>query len=88
VKNLIPDFIQTRFLEKQTHGHIRAYAMFIDLSGFTHLTQTLMKRGNVGAEQLSSILNDIFGPMVRLVYRRGGFFLLVAFLLLVRVGVG
>ena len=73
MKNLIPDFIQTRFLEKQTHGHIRAYAMFIDLSGFTHLTQTLMKRGNVGAEQLSSILNDIFGPMVRLVYRRGGF---------------
>jgi len=47
--------------------------MFIDLSGFTHLTQTLMKRGNEGAEQLSSILNDIFGPMVRLVYRRGGF---------------
>ncbi len=73
MKNLIPHFIQTRFQEKQTHGHIRAYAMFIDLSGFTHLTQTLMKRGNVGAEQLSSILNDIFGPMVRLVYRRGGF---------------
>jgi predicted ATPase/class 3 adenylate cyclase len=72
VKNLIPNFIQTRFLEKQMHGHIRAYAMFIDLSGFTHLTQTLMKRGNVGAEQLSSILNDIFGPMVRLVYQRGG----------------
>ena len=73
MKNLIPHFIQTRFQEKQTHGHIRAYAMFIDLSGFTHLTQTLMKRGNVGAEQLSSILNDIFGPMVRLVYQRGGF---------------
>ena len=73
MKNLIPHFIQTRFQEKQTHGHIRAYAMFIDLSGFTHLTQTLMKRGNVGAEQLSSILNDIFGPMVRLVYRRSGF---------------
>ena len=73
MKNLIPHFIQERFLENQTHGHFRAFAMFVDLSGFTHLTQTLMKRGNVGAEQLSSILNDIFGPMVRLVYRRGGF---------------
>lgn len=73
MKNLVPHFIQERFRENKSHGTFRAYAMFVDLSGFTHLTQTLMKRGNLGAEQLSSILNDIFGPMVRLVYRRGGF---------------
>lgn len=73
MKNFVPHFIQERFRRNETHGHFTAYAMFVDLSGFTHLTQTLMKRGNVGAEQLSSILNDIFGPMVELVYRRGGF---------------
>ncbi len=47
--------------------------MFIDLSGFTPLTQSLMRQGNEGAERLSIILNNIFGPMVELVYNKGGF---------------
>jgi predicted ATPase/class 3 adenylate cyclase len=50
-----------------------AYAVFIDLSGFTPLTETLMREGNKGAEELSIILNDIFAPLVNLVYTRGGF---------------
>jgi predicted ATPase/class 3 adenylate cyclase len=47
--------------------------MFIDLSGFTPLTQSLMREGSAGAEQLSIILNDIFEPLINLVYVRGGF---------------
>ncbi len=47
--------------------------MFADLSGFTALTETLMAQGARGAEQLSQALNDIFSPLVRLVYSRGGF---------------
>ncbi len=47
--------------------------MFIDLSGFTSLTETLMKKGNQGAEELSLILNEIFEPLVGFVYERGGF---------------
>jgi len=47
--------------------------MNIDLSGFTPLTESLMKEGIVGAERLSLILNEIFEPLVALVYRRGGF---------------
>src|SRR6185436_20062311 len=47
--------------------------MFVDLSGFTALTETLMKHGSEGAEQLSRILNDLFGPMVHHVYQHGGF---------------
>jgi len=47
--------------------------MFIDLSGFTPLTDALMRQGHRGAEQLSHILNEIFSPLVRLVYRQGGF---------------
>lgn len=47
--------------------------MFIDLSGFTPLTESLMGKGNRGAEELSIILNDIFTPLVNLVYARGGF---------------
>lgn len=47
--------------------------MFIDLSGFTPLTEDLMRKGHRGAEQLSEILNEIFAPLVELVYARGGF---------------
>lgn len=54
-------------------GHLNAYTMFVDLSGFTQLTNTLMERGAVGAEELSVTLNDIFQPSVQLVYRNGGF---------------
>ena len=47
--------------------------MFVDLSGFTRLTETLMQRGSEGAEELSVALNQIFQPMVQLVYEQGGF---------------
>ena len=47
--------------------------MFVDLSGFTPLTETLMREGSRGAEELSLILNEIFSPLVSQVYSRGGF---------------
>jgi class 3 adenylate cyclase/tetratricopeptide (TPR) repeat protein len=47
--------------------------MFVDLSGFTRLTEKLMQRGPEGAEELSYSLNHIFQPTVTLVYEQGGF---------------
>lgn len=47
--------------------------MFVDLSGFTRLTESLMAKGPTGAEELSDVLNHIFQPTVELVYREGGF---------------
>ena len=73
MRNLIPHFIQEQYLQGNFHGRFEAAILYIDLSGFTPLTETLMKEGTVGAEQLSLILNDIFGLMVKVVYRRGGF---------------
>ncbi len=52
---------------------MNAFTVFVDLSGFTPLTDTLMQAGPGGAEQLSIILNEIFEPLVRLVYSQGGF---------------
>lgn len=46
--------------------------MFIDLSGFTRLTEQLMQKGPEGAEELSYTLNQIFQPTVALVYEQGG----------------
>lgn len=73
MKSLIPHFVQEKFLKGEHAGQLEAYTMFIDLSGFTALTESLMKEGNEGAEKLSDILNQIFSPMVKLVYQRGGF---------------
>ncbi len=73
VKQLIPHFIQKQFSSSRTCGHFNAYTIFIDLSGFTPLTETLMKEGNEGAEELSNSLNNIFEPMVRVVYQNRGF---------------
>jgi len=46
--------------------------MLVDLSGFTSLTETLLQRGKEGADELSHILNEIFAPMVKVVYQCGG----------------
>ena len=73
VKNLIPHFIEEKAKNQQDHGTFQAYSMFVDLIGFTHLTQTLSKQGSIGAEELSIILNRIFEPLISLVYSHGGF---------------
>jgi len=73
LRNLIPHFIQQQFKAGNEHGNFDAFTLFIDLSGFTSLTETLMKQGKEGAEQLSSHLNGIFEPLVNLVYCEGGF---------------
>jgi tetratricopeptide (TPR) repeat protein/class 3 adenylate cyclase len=73
LKNLIPYFIEQQHLEDRSQGHLDAYTLCVDLSGFTPLTEALMREGSRGAEQLTNVLNEIFEPLVRLVYARGGF---------------
>ena len=70
---LIPPFIQQKLLADELQGEIEAFALNIDLSGFTPLTETLMQQGRSGAEQLSVILNEVFEPLVALAYASGGF---------------
>ncbi|MCB9265657.1 MAG: tetratricopeptide repeat protein [Lewinellaceae bacterium] len=73
MKNLIPHFIQEQYLSGNTHGRFEAYTLFVDLSGFTPLTEALMRQGTRGAEELSNVLNEIFEPLVRMAYAKGGF---------------
>ncbi|RME95512.1 MAG: adenylate/guanylate cyclase domain-containing protein, partial [Bacteroidetes bacterium] len=73
MKHLIPYFIQEQELAGETHGSLQAFTLNIDLLGFTPLTESLMQEGLSGAERLSNLLNEIFDPLVRLMYARGGF---------------
>jgi class 3 adenylate cyclase len=45
---------------------------FVDISGFTNLSEKLARRGRVGAEELTEVLDRVFGNMLRLAYARGG----------------
>ncbi len=45
---------------------------FVDISGFTALSEKLARRGRVGAEELTEVLDSVFGRMLHLAYDRGG----------------
>jgi len=46
--------------------------VFVDISGFTNLSERLARRGRIGAEELTAVLNRVFGHMLEIVFRRGG----------------
>ena len=71
--NLVPDFILNNYKNNILKGEMDAFTMFIDISGFTSLTENLMKGGSDGAEVLSDILKNIFKSTVNHVYEYGGF---------------
>ncbi len=73
MQNLIPYFIYKQYRENNFEGEFSAIAMFMDISGFTPMTENLMKEGKEGAEVLSVILNNFFEPIVNIIYKKGGF---------------
>lgn len=46
--------------------------LFVDVTGFTALTEQLAQRGPSGAELLTDILNDCFGTVIAVVLEHGG----------------
>ncbi len=73
MRNLIPHFIHENYKAGQLTGQFQAAAIFADVSGFTPMTEALMKHGKEGAEALSHLVINIFEPMVEAIYKRGGF---------------
>jgi class 3 adenylate cyclase len=73
MKNLVPEFIFGNFQRKKLHGTLSAVTIFIDISGFTAMTQSLMRNGKEGAEILTDIINTIFTPSIDKIYENNGF---------------
>ena len=73
MKYIIPYFIQEACHRKEKYGYNHSFGMFIDMAGFTVMTETLIQGGEEGAEILSDIINGIFEPLVDSIYRRNGF---------------
>lgn len=72
MRNLIPHLVLEQFRQDIDRGSFPAATLFVDISGFTPLTETLMQHRKDGAEVLSEALEAIFVPLVREVYARGG----------------
>ena len=71
--NLVPIFILKNYNNKIFHGNFKAVTLFQDISGFTAMTEKLMKQGKVGAEILSFIINQLFEILISIIYKNGGF---------------
>lgn len=49
-----------------------AVGMFLDLSGFSRMTDALMQHGQHGAEVLAGLMRGVFDPLVRSIFEYGG----------------
>ena len=70
--NLVPDFIIEKFARGQYRGEFQAASLFVDISGFTTITDALMAHGPYGAEVLATIMRRVFGPLIQDVFEQNG----------------
>lgn len=73
MQNFVPAFIEEQRQAGNDHGRLTGTVLFVDVSGFTSLTEVAFKLGDAGAELMSRELTRIFDPMVNAVHNRGGF---------------
>ena len=53
------------------HRSVEGTLAFVDISGFTTLTERLARRGKIGAEELTSVLDATFGALLDVAYEHG-----------------
>lgn len=69
---VVPELIIEKFKAGQFHGEFPAVGMFLDLSGFSTMTDALMQHGQHGAEVLASLMHGVFDPLVESIFEHGG----------------
>ena len=53
------------------HRQIEGSLVFVDISGFTALTERLSKKGKVGAEEMNDLLDALFAELLAVAYAQG-----------------
>ena len=46
--------------------------VFVDISGFTKMSERLARNGKVGAEEVTDVLGDVFARLLVVAYENGG----------------
>jgi class 3 adenylate cyclase/tetratricopeptide (TPR) repeat protein len=70
---LIPPFIEQQARADKSAGSLTGVVLFVDVSGFSTLTDELMGHGRYGAEVLAKVVRTVFEPTMCAVYEQGGF---------------
>ncbi|MCB0209272.1 MAG: tetratricopeptide repeat protein [Anaerolineae bacterium] len=71
--HLTPHFVIGKLKEKIFQGNFSAVGLFVDISGFTTVTETLMQYDQYGVEELARVMRAIFFPLADSIYSHGGF---------------
>ncbi|HEX8992755.1 MAG TPA: AAA family ATPase, partial [Anaerolineales bacterium] len=68
----VPEFIVENYRAGRRRGNFQAATLFIDLSGFSRITDALMPHGQPGAEELTRQMHSVFDPLMKGVVEHGG----------------
>jgi len=69
---VVPELIVENYRAGCYSGEFPAIGMFLDLSGFSTITDVLMQHGQQGAEALAGLMHSTFDPLVESVFDYGG----------------
>jgi len=69
VPRLVVDWLRDR--PADTWQEVEGSLAFVDISGFTKLTEKLARRGRVGAEEMSDTLSATFSSLLSVAYEDG-----------------
>jgi class 3 adenylate cyclase/predicted ATPase len=66
--------LQQHLVDDPTHAHwtVDGTAAFVDISGFTKLSELLARKGREGAEQITEVIKRVFEKMLAVAYDNGG----------------
>ncbi len=70
---LVPQFILEQYQAKERSGTFRAATLFIDIAGFSTLTDEFMTKGVTGSEELANVMRSVFEPLINTIYHYDGF---------------
>ena len=69
---MVPELIVEHYREGRRQGEFEAVGMFLDLTGFSKMTDSLMQHGQHGAEVLAGLMHSVFDPLVESIFHYGG----------------
>lgn len=69
---VVPELIMENYRAGRFSGEFPSVGMFLDLSGFSKMTDTLMQHGQHGAEVLAGLMYSVFDPLVKSIFGYGG----------------
>ncbi len=69
---VVPELIVENYRAGRFSGEFPAVGMFLDLTGFSSMTDTLIQQGQHGAEVLANLMHGVFNPLVENIFNYGG----------------